>query len=283
MWPCVLAALACALCAGGETPPEPPFERGADLIRLELLAAHTGLCALSVAAHPDDEDGATLAWLRRMGGVEVHLCLATRGEGGQNESGPELGAELALKRTRETESAARILGAKVWYLNLPDFGYSKSPEETLKVWNHDEALGRLVRVIRIVQPDILFTNHNPEGTDHGHHVATAKLVFEAYEAATDPKRYPSRSNGKVSPRGRSPNSTAGSGRRQARRCRSRSLNATPPVVTRRRTSPLGRSRGTSHKGCPAMSAPASRNAETSSWRALASNHSPRRSVRCLMD
>src|SRR3990172_3305967 len=107
MWPCVLAALACALCAGGETPPEPPFERGADLIRLELLAAHTGLCALSVAAHPDDEDGATLAWLRRMGGVEVHLCLATRGEGGQNESGPELGAELALKRTRETESAAR--------------------------------------------------------------------------------------------------------------------------------------------------------------------------------
>ncbi|MCW8128758.1 MAG: PIG-L family deacetylase [Planctomycetota bacterium] len=184
----LLAVLALPLRAAEQN--EPPFERGADLLRLEAMSARTKLVALSVAAHPDDEDGATISWLRRFGGVEVHMCLSTRGEGGQNEAGPELGAALAWKRTQETEAAARILGAKVWYLNLPDFGFSKTAEETFKVWPHEEALGRLVRIIRIVRPDILFTNHNPEGKDHGHHVATARLLFEAFEAAADPKRFP---------------------------------------------------------------------------------------------
>src|SRR4051794_641917 len=71
---------------------EPPFERGLDLIRNELRIARSGIRVLSVAAHPDDEDGGTLAYLRRTLGAETHMCLFTRGEGGQNESGPELGA-----------------------------------------------------------------------------------------------------------------------------------------------------------------------------------------------
>ncbi|MBI3829892.1 MAG: PIG-L family deacetylase [Planctomycetes bacterium] len=186
----LLLAFAAAKLFAAEAPTDPPFERGLDKLRLELMAARTGLCALSVAAHPDDEDGATISWLRRFAGVEVHMCLATRGEGGQNESGPELGEELAWKRTQETEAAARILGAKVWYLNLPDFGFCKSAEETYQVWPHDDAVGRLVRIIRIVKPDIIFTNHNPEGHDHGHHIATAQIVWEAFDAAADEKRYP---------------------------------------------------------------------------------------------
>ena len=186
----IILLLARSLLSASEAPAEPPFERGLDKLRLELMAARSGLCALAVAAHPDDEDGATIAYLRRVLGVEVHMCLATRGEGGQNEVGSELGAALGWKRTQETESAARVLGAKVWYLNLPDFGYSKSAEETLNVWGQDEALGRLVRVIRTVRPDLLFTNHNPDGVDHGHHVACAKLLWAAVDAAGDAQRFP---------------------------------------------------------------------------------------------
>lgn len=186
---CAVAALlfiVAVLNAGEATP---PFERGLDLIRNELLVAKTGIRALSVAAHPDDEDGGTLSYLRRTLGVETHMCLSTRGEGGQNESGPELGNKLAALRTQETEAAAEILGAKVWYLNLPDFGFSKSPDEALNVWRHDHALSQMVRVIRIVRPHILFTNHDPEGKDHGHHVATARLAVEAFDAAADPNKF----------------------------------------------------------------------------------------------
>src|SRR5205085_8097340 len=59
----------------------------------------------------------------------------------------------------------------------------------LKVWGHDEALRRMVRIIRIVRPHIIFTNHDPQGTDHGHHVATARIVQEAFEAAADKDKF----------------------------------------------------------------------------------------------
>ena len=168
---------------------DPTFERGAEYIRNELRIAGTGIRALSVAAHPDDEDGATLNYLRRMG-CETHILFCTRGEGGQNEAGPETGLQLAAMRTREIEEAAAILGAKPWFLNLPDFGFSKSVEETLTVWNHDVALERMVRVIRRVRPHIVITNHNPDGTDHGHHRTAGKLLVEAFDAAADLKQFP---------------------------------------------------------------------------------------------
>lgn len=168
---------------------EPPFERGAVLVRNELRIASTALRALAVAAHPDDEDGATLAYLRQ-NGVETHICFSTRGEGGQNEAGPELGLELAAMRTGEIEDAAAILGAKAWYLNLPDFGFSKSVEETLKIWNHDVALERMVRVIRQVKPHLIITNHDPNGTDHGHHRTTGKILLEAVDAAAKDTAFP---------------------------------------------------------------------------------------------
>ncbi len=168
---------------------EPAFERGAVLIRNELRLAASGLRALAVAAHPDDEDGATLAHLRELG-VETHICFCTRGEGGQNESGPELGFKLAVVRTREIADACAILGAKPWFINRPDFGFSKSVEETMEKWRHDDALERLVHVIRRVRPHVVITNHNPDGTDHAHHRASGKLLVEAFEAAADAHRFP---------------------------------------------------------------------------------------------
>lgn len=201
----LLLSAACARAnetAKPKHPVQPPFLRGLEKQKLEWKAAKSGLCALSIAAHPDDEDGATIAWLRRAAGAEVHVCLATRGEGGQNESGPELGRDLALLRTHETKAAAEVLGVEdVWYLEQPDFGYSKSAQETFSkgFWNRDAALARLVLLIRTVRPDILFTNHDPEGKDHGHHVATAQLVVEAFDAAGDEKRFPEQFSERIHP------------------------------------------------------------------------------------
>lgn len=185
----IYAYVFAALLAHSLAAADPTFERGADFIRNELRCAASGIRALAVAAHPDDEDGATLSFLRRAG-VETHICFCTRGEGGQNEAGPETGVQLAALRTKEIEEAATILGAKPWFLNLPDFGFSKSVEETMDVWKHDVALERLVHVIRRVRPQIVITNHNPDGTDHGHHRTAGKLLVEAFDAAADPAKFP---------------------------------------------------------------------------------------------
>lgn len=183
-----MALLFSGSTAAGEA--EPPFERGLGLIRNELLLARTGWRALQAVAHPGAEDGAALSYLRRTLGVETHVCFLTRGEGEPNEAGPEWGAKLAVLRTRETEAACAILGAKAWYLNLPDFGRSKSAEEALRVWGHERALAQLVRVIRIVRPQLVFTGHDPDGKDDGQQAAAARLLLEAFDAATDPQRFP---------------------------------------------------------------------------------------------
>ncbi len=186
----VFFVLAMFVCVASEMrAADPAFEHDADYIRNELRCAATGLRAIAVAAHPDDEDGATLSYLR-YAGVETHIVYSTRGEGGQNEAGPEAGAKLALLRTKEIEEAAAIVGARAWYLNLPDFGFSKSVDETVGVWNHDVALERMVRILRTVRPHIAITNHNPDGTDHGHHRTTGKLLVEAFDAAADATKFP---------------------------------------------------------------------------------------------
>src|SRR5690606_36310049 len=100
---------------------------GADIgevaFRQALRDIGTDLRLLCVAAHPDDEDGATLALYRMAYGLETHALIATRGEGGQNEIGPELGSELGVIRTREMQRASAITGAKLHFLNLPEFGF----------------------------------------------------------------------------------------------------------------------------------------------------------------
>lgn len=144
---------------------------------------------MCVAAHPDDEDGATLAYYRMMHGVKTFAVIATHGEGGQNEIGPELYNDLGVIRTREMKGAAEIEGAELHFLNLPEFGFSKSPEETLEIWGKEVALERLVRVIRTARPHVIITHHG-RMKDHGHHQAIGALVQEAFDVAADPARFP---------------------------------------------------------------------------------------------
>lgn len=145
---------------------------------------------MNLSAHPDDEDGATLAYYRMKYGVKTYSILFTRGEGGQNEIGPELYEELGVLRTVETQEAGNILGAEVHFLNFSDFGFSKTAIETFKKWGGaSEPLRRLVYTIRKYKPDILFTNHNTVD-GHGHHQVVAITAIAAFDAAADSTLFP---------------------------------------------------------------------------------------------
>lgn len=168
------------------TPVRPVDKVALNQALLDLRNPWTLMC---VAAHPDDEDGSTLTILRRKHGVHTVSLFSTYGEGGQNAVGPELYEELGVIRARETLAASEIQGSEPHFLGLRDFGYSKSAEETFKVWGQAEALRKMVLKIRELRPDVIITNHDTS-RGHGHHQATGRLILEAFDAAADPKRFP---------------------------------------------------------------------------------------------
>ena len=146
---------------------------------------------LYVAAHPDDENTALLAYLANGALVRTAYLSVTRGDGGQNLIGSEQGPALGLIRTQELLAARRIDGAEQFFTRARDFGFSKSPEETLRIWGKDAVLADMVAVIRKFRPDVLVTRFSPEPAEtHGHHTASAILALEAFHAAADPKFHP---------------------------------------------------------------------------------------------
>ncbi len=145
---------------------------------------------MHIAAHPDDEDGATIAYIRRHFGAKVYTVFLTRGEGGQNEIGPELYDELGVIRTRETKEAARILGSVPLFMNFSDFGFSKTASEAFGKWGGpSEVLRRVVYAIRKYKPDILFTNFNTV-SGHGQHQVAGICTITAFDAAADSTMFP---------------------------------------------------------------------------------------------
>jgi LmbE family N-acetylglucosaminyl deacetylase len=191
---CALLAMAATTSAQQRVAPPSDVERHPIELYQALLDLQNPWTVMCVAAHPDDEDGATLTVLRRKYGVHTVTVFSTYGEGGQNAVGPELYEELGAIRARETEEAARIQGSEPFFLGLRDFGFSKSAEEAFRVWGHDEALRRMVLEIRQLRPDVIITNHDTL-TGHGHHQATGRLVIEAFDAAADPRRFPEQLRG----------------------------------------------------------------------------------------
>ncbi len=145
---------------------------------------------LYVTAHPDDEDNALIAKLARGRGAYVALLTLTRGNGGQNEIGPELGDALGLLRARELEAAHHFDGAVQLFGEADDFGYSFSVDETLRAWGEETMLRRIVAAIRTIKPHVIITM-SPEGTGGGqHHQTTGQLTQEATRIATDSSRWP---------------------------------------------------------------------------------------------
>jgi LmbE family N-acetylglucosaminyl deacetylase len=146
---------------------------------------------LYVAAHPDDENTLFLSWLSRGRGYRTAYLSLTRGDGGQNVIGPELGDKLGVARTQELLAGRRLDGAQQFFSRALDFGFSKDYADTQRVWGRDEVIGDMVRVIRRFQPDIILTRFSPQpGGTHGHHTASAVLSIDAFKLAGDPKAYP---------------------------------------------------------------------------------------------
>jgi LmbE family N-acetylglucosaminyl deacetylase len=182
----VLAAFAPAIRAAA--PAEAP---NAAEIRLALAKLNVVGGVLYVAAHPDDENTAFLAWASREKLVDAGYLSMTRGDGGQNLIGAEAGELMGVLRTQELLAARRLDGAKQFFSRAIDFGYSKSSDEALGIWGREQILADTVRVIRTFRPDVVVTRFPTTGEGgHGHHTASAILAGEAFEAAGDPSRFP---------------------------------------------------------------------------------------------
>lgn len=149
---------------------------------------------LYIAAHPDDENNAILAYMSKEKLVRTGYMALTRGDGGQNLVGSEKGDLLGVIRTQELLSARRIDGAEQFFSRAVDFGFSKTPEETLKNWDRELVLSDIVKVIRQFKPDIIITRFSNTRGGHGHHLASAILAEEAFYAAADPSRFPEQLN-----------------------------------------------------------------------------------------
>jgi LmbE family N-acetylglucosaminyl deacetylase len=157
-----------------------------DFKKLNVLGS-----VLYIAAHPDDENTRLLAYLAQEKGYRTGYLALTRGDGGQNLIGNEQAELLGLIRTQELLAARRVDGAEQFFTRANDFGFSKGPEETLKIWDKDKVLGDMVWVIRQFKPDVMICRFPTTGEGgHGHHTSSAILAQEAFAAAADPKRYP---------------------------------------------------------------------------------------------
>jgi len=145
---------------------------------------------LYVAAHPDDENTALLSYFAKERLYRTAYLSLTRGEGGQNLLGSELGAELGVIRTQELLAARRVDGAEQYFTRAIDFGFSKSAEEALRLWNKDSVLKDVVWIIRKFRPDIIITRFSPTQGGHGHHLASAILAQEAFKVSGDTTVFP---------------------------------------------------------------------------------------------
>jgi LmbE family N-acetylglucosaminyl deacetylase len=146
---------------------------------------------LYVAAHPDDENTMLITYLARGRNYRTAYLSLTRGDGGQNVLGPEFGEQLGVIRTQELLAARRIDGGQQFFSRAIDFGFSKDYRETLRIWDHQEVVSDIVRVIRTFRPDVIITRFSTQpGGTHGHHTASAVLALEAFKLAGDPAAFP---------------------------------------------------------------------------------------------
>jgi len=141
---------------------------------------------LMIGAHPDDEDTQLLVLLSRGMGAQAAYLSLTRGEGGQNLIGPELGPELGIIRTEELLAARELDGARQFFTRAYDFGFSKSVDETFRFWPRDSILKDVIEVIRRFRPQIIIAVFSGTPADgHGHHQVSAILARQAFDVLRD--------------------------------------------------------------------------------------------------
>lgn len=174
----------------------PCQERGIVASAEAHAAAGVHTRVLVIGAHPDDEDTQLIAWLARGHRAETAYLSLTRGDGGQNLIGNELGEALGVIRTEELLAARRIDGAHQYFTRAYDFGFSKTAPESFEHWPHDSVLGDVVKVVRAFRPQIIVSVFSGTPRDgHGQHQVAGIVAREAYDAAGDAVRFPARTYG----------------------------------------------------------------------------------------
>jgi LmbE family N-acetylglucosaminyl deacetylase len=171
-------------------------ERGAAALGEAVLGLGVNTRVLVIGAHPDDEDTFLIAWLSRGRHVETAYLSLTRGDGGQNLIGNELGEALGVVRTEELVAARRIDGARQYFTRAYDFGFSKDTTDTYKHWPREQLLGDVVTVVRAFRPHVIvavFSGTTRDG--HGQHQVSGLLAREAYELSGDETRFPPHAHG----------------------------------------------------------------------------------------
>ena len=147
--------------------------------------------ALYIAAHPDDENTRLISYLSNHVKARTGYLSLTRGDGGQNLIGSEIRELLGVIRTQELLAARRVDGGEQFFTRANDFGFSKHPDETLKIWDKEKVLSDVVWAIRTFKPDVIINrfNHRTPGTTHGHHTSSAMLSVEAFDLANDSLKF----------------------------------------------------------------------------------------------
>jgi LmbE family N-acetylglucosaminyl deacetylase len=146
---------------------------------------------MMIGAHPDDEDTFLIAWLSRGRQVQTAYLSLTRGDGGQNLIGNELGEALGVIRTEELYAARRVDGAQQFFTRAFDFGFSKDTVDTFRHWPRDEVLGDVVSAVRAFRPHVIVAVFSGTPRDgHGHHQVSGILARDAFRFASDTVRFP---------------------------------------------------------------------------------------------
>ena len=146
---------------------------------------------LYLAAHPDDENTRFIAYCANEKLFNTGYLSLTRGDGGQNLIGTQIREELGIIRTQELLAARRTDGGQQFFTRANDFGYSKTPDETLEIWDKEKVLSDVVWVIRKFKPDVIVCRFPTDGRGgHGHHTSSALLGMEAFEMAADKTKFP---------------------------------------------------------------------------------------------
>src|ERR1700733_2902184 len=167
------------------------FDRGAAALWQSLLKLHTRASLLMVTAHPDDEDGGMLTYESRGQGVRAVLMTLNRGEGGANVMSSDYFDALGLVRTEELLAADRYYGVQQFFSRMCDYGFSKTKEEALEKWGHDQTLSDVVRVVRMTRPLVITSVFVGGRTDgHSNHQVSGQMAQEAFKAAGDPAMFP---------------------------------------------------------------------------------------------
>lgn len=166
-------------------------ERGIVASADARAAAGVHTRVLVIGAHPDDEDTQLITWLARGHRAETAYLSLTRGDGGQNLIGNELGEALGVIRTEELLAARRIDGAHQFFTRAYDFGFSKTAAESFAHWPRDSVLGDMVKVVRGFRPQIIVSVFSGTPRDgHGQHQVAGILSREVYDAAADTVQFP---------------------------------------------------------------------------------------------